>query len=210
MTSTLDSFWNQLALKPVFLPFVHQVSKYLADFAEAMPWFTVGQVLELSRQAESAGETSGPAAILAGGDADRVALAPSGERIPVTVGERSGFLELAEQGFFEIRTPGVDEDNPFTVAVNLDLTESELAPLDPEELVATLTGRARGDQPTVTLTQLSADDLERRQNLWWYILIGYFCCSRSRRSFPTGCPVRPCRKSQESQEHQDGASGQGM
>ena len=175
-TSTLDSFWNQLALKPVFLPFVHQVSRYLADFAESLPWFTVGQVLELSRQAERAGETSGPTAVVAGGDAERVALAPSGERIPVTVGERSGFLELAEQGFYEIRTPGVDEDNPFTVAVNLDLSESELAPLDPEELVATLTGRASGDQPTVALTQLSVDDpeLERRQSLWWYLLIGVF------------------------------------
>ena len=175
-TSTLDSFWNQLALKPVFLPFVHQVSRYLADFTESMPWFTVGQVLELSRQAERAGETSGPTAILGGGDAERVALAPSGEQIPVTVGDRSGFIELAEQGFYEIRTPGVDEDNPFTVAVNLDLTESELAPLDPEELVATLTGRASGDQPAVTLAQLSVDDLELegRQSLWWYILIGVF------------------------------------
>ena len=175
-TSTLDSFWNQLALKPVFLPFVHQVSRYLADFAESMPWFTVGQVLELSRQAERAGETSGATAILAGGEAARVALAPSGEQIPVTVGDRSGFIELAQQGFYEIRTPGVDEDNPFTVAVNLDLTESELAPLDPEELVATLTGRASGDQPTVSLTELSVNDLELegRQSLWWYILIAAF------------------------------------
>ena len=30
-TSTLDLTWNDLALKPVYLPFVHQVARYLAD-----------------------------------------------------------------------------------------------------------------------------------------------------------------------------------
>ena len=42
--------------------------------------------------------------------------------------------------------------------------------------MATLTGRASGDQPTGALTQLSVDDpeLERRQSLWWYLLIGVF------------------------------------
>ena len=173
--STLDSFWNDLALKPVFLPFVHQVAKYLADYTESMPWFTAGQVLQLSPQALTSGDASGPAAILpAEGDAERVALAPSGDRIALTVGDRSGFLELAEQGFYEIRTPGAEEDRPLTVAVNLDLTESELAPMDPQELVATVTGRAGGNEPSVDTAELSPDDLERRQSLWWYLLVGGF------------------------------------
>ena len=170
--STLDSFWNDLALKPVFLPFVHQVAKYLADYTESVPWFTVGQVLELSRQTATPDDTSEATILPAEGAAERVALAPSGERIALTVGDRPGFLELKEQGFYEIRSPGAEEDRPLTVAVNLDLTESELTALDSEELVAAVTGRAGGDEPSVDVAELSPEDLERRQSLWWYLLVG--------------------------------------
>ena len=34
-TSTLDLGWNDLPVKPVFLPFVHTVTRYLADYSEA-------------------------------------------------------------------------------------------------------------------------------------------------------------------------------
>ena len=53
-SSTLDTFWNDLALQPVFLPFVHQLVKYAAGYAEASPWHVVGEVLDLSRQLELA------------------------------------------------------------------------------------------------------------------------------------------------------------
>ena len=41
-TSTLDNFWNDLALQPVYLPFVHRVSEYVGGRTEALPWFTAG------------------------------------------------------------------------------------------------------------------------------------------------------------------------
>ncbi|MGH9336818.1 MAG: VWA domain-containing protein, partial [Vicinamibacteria bacterium] len=41
-TSTLDTFWNDLARQPVFLPFVHQLVKHAASYAEASSWHTVG------------------------------------------------------------------------------------------------------------------------------------------------------------------------
>ncbi|MDQ3949359.1 MAG: BatA domain-containing protein, partial [Gemmatimonadota bacterium] len=53
-TSTLDNFWNDLALQPVFLPFVHQLARHTARFAEARPWFTVGETLDLRRQPTAA------------------------------------------------------------------------------------------------------------------------------------------------------------
>ena len=31
-TSTLDNYWNDLALKPVYLPLVHQVMRHLATY----------------------------------------------------------------------------------------------------------------------------------------------------------------------------------
>ena len=63
-TSTLDLFWNDLALKPVYLPFVHQLARRLADYRERANWATVGQVIDLSQE----GDPTKP----------RVALAPGG------------------------------------------------------------------------------------------------------------------------------------
>ena len=51
-TSTLDLFWNDLALKPVYLPFVHQVARHLADYRERANWATVGQVIDLSQEGD--------------------------------------------------------------------------------------------------------------------------------------------------------------
>ena len=68
--STLDSFWNDLALKPVYLPFVHRMVQYLAGYAPPVPWYYAGQVLDMAELPEVA------AAIPAG--TDLVAVAPSG------------------------------------------------------------------------------------------------------------------------------------
>ena len=56
--STLDLDWNDAPLKPVFLPFVHTLVKYLADFSEAPASLTVGQVIPAPRKAP--GRAAGP------------------------------------------------------------------------------------------------------------------------------------------------------
>ena len=58
------------------------------------------------------------------------------------------------------------------VAVNVDLNESNLERVDPEELVAMATGRAGGDRSVATERELRPEDLERRQTLWWWLLVG--------------------------------------
>ena len=58
------------------------------------------------------------------------------------------------------------------VAVNVDLTESNLAQADPQELVATVTGLASGDRSVAAAREFRPEDLEQRQRLWWYLLIG--------------------------------------
>ncbi len=45
-TSTLDSYWNDFALRPVFVPFLHQAMKHLGHYVEAKPWYTVGEVFD--------------------------------------------------------------------------------------------------------------------------------------------------------------------
>jgi hypothetical protein len=168
-TSSLDNFWNDLALKPVYLPFVHRLSEYLARYTPSAPWFTAGQVLRLGR---AAGPTDGAdASLIVDDDVDRVALAPSGARINIPVGDAGGLLELPEQGFYEIRRQGLDEPRPRTVAVNLELEESNLAALDPQELAGAVAGRADVARPATPETTLSPEDRERRQAIWWYLLV---------------------------------------
>ena len=95
--STLDLDWNDLPVKPVFLPFVHTVMKYLADFSEAPASLTVGQVIPAA--AYGAGAGAAPP-----GRGATIAVAPSGAR--VTVETEDGALELGEQGFYDVRTQG--------------------------------------------------------------------------------------------------------
>lgn len=167
--STLDNFWNDLALKPVFLPFLHRVTQYLASYTPPTPWYDAGQVLNLAEQRSLLTEAG-----LA--DAELVAVSPSGRRVPVTEGERAGFVTLDEQGLYEIRDATTAEGRPLTLAVNVDLSESDLTTVDPDELASTVTGRVGGDReltdgPTRTF---SPQDLEQRQGIWWYMLVVAF------------------------------------
>ncbi len=195
-TSTLDNFWTDLPLQPTFLPFLHQLVRYAGGFAEPSPFFTAGQVLDVtggpagevadSAAAEQAAEAQATGGVGAGegataGAADQpqavqaapeagdiVAIAPSGGR---TVIPESGLLVLREQGFYQVRDAGDRGD--FAVAVNLDLAESDLQVMDPRELVAAVEPRGDAARTDVTLT-IQPEDRERRQSLWWYLLIGAF------------------------------------
>ena len=69
-TSTLDDSWTDIAVKPVFLPLVHQLVRYLAHYEPPTSWLTVGQVLDLTARAKGRGDRS-----------DRIVVTPSGERI---------------------------------------------------------------------------------------------------------------------------------
>jgi len=163
-TSTLDLEWNDLPLRPVFLPFVHRLATTLAAYSDQRAWLTVGEVLEPVRAAPVPGAARAPRAI-----AQRVVLTPAGERVALD-GEGPDVVELAEQGFYEIRAQGRDGQAPVTVASNVDLTESALAPMDPQEVVAAAMGRAGGAAAAGSNTVTSDQDHERAQRAWWYLL----------------------------------------
>jgi hypothetical protein len=164
--TTVDDSWSDLPRLPIFLPLVHQVVRYLARYEEPAAWRTVGQVLDL---------TAG--SLLTGTDTsrrDRVALTPSGRRVTLASGNGPEFLELDEQGFYELRsTGGATEARPPTVAVDIDPAESDLASMDPGEFTAALTGRAGPQASRAAAAEpLTPQDLERRQAIWWYLLLG--------------------------------------
>jgi hypothetical protein len=175
--TTLDTFWGDLPLKPVFLPFVHRLVRHAAGYAEDRPWFTAGQYLDVSGRdlveadsADAAGAAAPQAAapqVAADEAPGGVTIAPDGgrDRIPET-----GLLALEQQGFYEIRG---DEGPGRFVAVNLDLSESDLSALDPEVLAAAV--RPRSDAPAATgADPLTAEEREQRQSLWWYLLLSAF------------------------------------
>ena len=57
------------------------------------------------------------------------------------------------------------------VASNVDLAESDLTPMDPQEVVAAAMGRAGGAAAPRDATSLTTDqDHERTQRVWWYLL----------------------------------------
>jgi hypothetical protein len=157
-TTSLDDSWTDLALKPVYLPLVHQFTKYLSQFEQTSYWSTVGQVVDLSNTFKS--------------KADRVVVEPGGDRLRLGAND-SQILELSEHGLYEIRSASNGSGRPDRIAVNLDPAESDLTPLDPSELVAAVTGRATtaataaAEKPA----ELTAEEAERRQNVWWYLLV---------------------------------------
>jgi hypothetical protein len=177
-TSTLDNFWNDLALQPVYLPFVHRISEYVGGRTEALPWFTVGQVVNLAdpEALQTAGLVSAEAAGLVDG-LDQVALTPSGQSVRLPAGDGPRYLLLEERGFYMVRPPGSDPDRPFVIAVNVELEESNLARIDVEELVAQVGTATVGpeDGPDFAqATEMRMVDQERRQSLWRWVLLAAF------------------------------------
>jgi hypothetical protein len=163
--STLDNDWNDLVLKPVFVPMLHQVARYLGQVEETPAWQDAGQVIDVSQRV---------AALTAGGTDERVTsalvVAPGGDRQTVG-GSAGGSVELREQGFYEVRPQGAAASGrPFTVAVNVDPLESDLASMDAQEFTAGATGRASLTSAGVP-TGVKPEETERRQSIWWFLLL---------------------------------------
>ena len=74
-TSTFDTYWNDFALQPVFLPFMHQITKSLAGFRPPATSQTVGEVVDLHSLPELG--------VGGQGDAELAATAPSGRSVAV-------------------------------------------------------------------------------------------------------------------------------
>ncbi|MBM3778202.1 MAG: VWA domain-containing protein [Acidimicrobiia bacterium] len=153
-TSSLDLEWNDLPLKPVFLPFVHGAVTHLAAYAVPSAWLTVGQVLDPAAAAPAlAAETA-------------TVLSPSGVRVPVEDGE---VFELAEQGFYEIRDARGGGD-VVLVAGNVDTAESDLTPLDPQDIAAAATADPSSARAFAQSAPISPEAQEGSQRFWWYLL----------------------------------------
>ncbi len=172
-TTDFANFWNDLPLQPVFLPFVHRVVTYLADYSEPHQWYVAGEVLDVSRDRDLAAHVF-PGDVPPGETVELVIDPPSGDRYAQRISGEAPYVHLTEQGFYRIRRLRDDEALTSLVAVNLASAESDLASVDAEELaVALSTGGAVARAAAIAPT-LSPEERERRQGLWWYLLVGLF------------------------------------
>ncbi len=157
---TLDLSWSDLPVKPVFLPLVHRVVRYLAAYSAPVPWITVGEVVDPARRAGEPPAAGPPPA--------RVVVSPSGRRLALGRDEGSGVVELTEQGFYEIHAPAGTVVPPTVVASNVDLSESDLTPIDPSEIVVRVGG---GERDRLDSAPPTPEAREALQRLWWYLLL---------------------------------------
>jgi hypothetical protein len=152
--STLDTRWNDLPLKPSFLPLFHEIVRYLSRYNESRGWYVLGEAIPVT-----AGLESVAAAV----------VDPSGKR------QALGDLSAGQAKFFTPTMPGFHEirvgPDTRVVAVNPPASESNLDSMPPEDLLASVQ-RTKGDsQNAGFLGSEEKDDYARRQNGWWYLLL---------------------------------------
>ena len=157
-TSSLDTFWTDLPLQPVFLPLLHETAKYAAGYRESDLWLPAGRGLS---SAELARAARGGRAAESLENVDVVS--ETGARVERWVGDR---VRLSP-GFHSVSWSGGEG----SVAVNLDRAEADLAALDAEELAAAVVWDAGGEVDSNVPQQATGAEIEGRQSLWWYLLV---------------------------------------
>lgn len=172
-TSTLDSNWNDLALQPVFLPFLHQLVKYAAGYTPPESWMTIGDPFDL--------RSLGPA-----GEEFNLAVAPDGTRLELGAGTR---IDLARSGFYELRNTR-DGQALKVFAVNIDPLEAEPTAFDPEELRTALLAATETEARAAGGAELTLAERERQQNGWWYLVIVAFAMLILETLFSNRMPAR--------------------
>jgi hypothetical protein len=168
--STLDSYWTNLPLQPVFLPFVHQLAKDVGRYADPRASFTAGEVLDLSRH----GELTAPFSTrrTADSSAELTIEAPSGARERVTATGTGHLVTLKEQGFYELRGPTTPAGSGRPIAVNVDPAESDLSHLEPQAIVTAVLPTNDNSVSASDYAAATPHEQEQRQNVWWYLLLG--------------------------------------
>ena len=169
MVSSADLEMNDLCLRAVFLPFVHQSARLLA---------AVGEERERSVPVGAEVVTELPAAA-----ASARLTTPSGESKELTATKRDGAggtstpasvvrFVAEEQGIYKVACGDAEQ----LFAANVDPAEGNLLTLQPDEVAAALTSRrgtTGGDGASlhVEARTLRDEDVEHAQKIGWMLLI---------------------------------------
>ena len=175
-TSTIDREWNDLPIRAVYLPFLHEAIKYLALKAvDAAPNYRIGDSVELKVSDDENG-TAAPRTDIAVFNPNNVETRlQRSENSAEDSSQGSIFYDETEvPGIYSAHTSGA---TPYYFIVNLDTTESDLAARDVEELTSMLKGAADesvAEKPTKELIAQYHEDVEKNQNVWIYLMLAVF------------------------------------
>jgi hypothetical protein len=156
--STVDNKWNDLPLKPSFLPLFHEMIRYLSRYSNNRGWYTLGEAIPVVGGLENA---------------SAAVIGPKGDR------QSLGDLASGQSRFFTPLTPGYYElrVGPDTswIAVNPPSAESNLDAMPPEDLLASVQRTQGESQQAGFLADTDREEFARRQMLWWYLLLVALC-----------------------------------
>jgi hypothetical protein len=168
--TSIDAEWTDLPMQTVFVPFIHQVGKRLGRFADGRQWFTVGDVLDLSRHAELTSPLTGSGPKTPGDSGRLILEAPSGEKTRLSALGTNHLATLRERGLYELRGEKTPVGAGRPIAVNVDPAEADLTHLDPQELVSAATASPATKRSFETAV-VAPEQQESRQTVWWYLLL---------------------------------------
>jgi len=166
LATTLDTHWNDIAVQPVFLPFMHRVLRYLADYDAYAREFEVGDIVYVMRYARAL--AGADAVIAADDDAPLVIETPSAGTLRLE--RRSDLLPIEEPGFYQVHratAAGVE----VTLAANIDPAEANPEPLDVAGFVEEIRAAAIPANSGTSLTRRRNTDNEQQQQLWRLVLM---------------------------------------
>lgn len=148
MVSAIDNDWNDFAHQSVFLPFVHQVARYLAVQTGQQTTFTSGDLLPVP-------------------DGDTL-KDPQGQVIPGT--GKSG-ITATQPGFYLAMNKSGAQD--ICYAVNGSFAESDPATIGSDEIAAAIERAPDEDLAGVDGSPTATPDGKKSDaGLWWYLVWG--------------------------------------
>ncbi|UCD80019.1 MAG: BatA domain-containing protein [Desulfobacterales bacterium] len=153
-TSSLDTEWNNLPRQGLYVPFIHEMLRYLVHREEKKQSYTVGEPVRLIMPPDSAVRVIGP---------------HGSEKILTSIADDDVFYrETLRPGFYEIRGPGIHD----FLAVNVSPLESDLSFADPPEIGDHRIDRnTRMPSPEESGTLALEAAAEKSQRFWWWMLL---------------------------------------
>jgi hypothetical protein len=155
-TSSLGPSWNDLPLTPLYLPFIHQMVRYVGTREENSS-YGLGETFTVKK--DTAGAPPAPPAIdtPAGARLNEGRATPDGELL----------VTAREPGFYRLRYSA----QPDFAAVNVDGAEGDFTKINFQEFVAGVTGGAGGAEGAGAGQNLSGQEVEAKQRVWWSLLL---------------------------------------
>lgn len=175
-TSTIDREWNDLPIRAVYLPFLHESIKYLAlKDVDAAPNYRVGDSAELKVSDDENGDAARSKEIAVFNPNNVETRLQRNTDTTEAPSRGSVFYDdTAVPGIYSAHTSGAA---PYYFVVNIDTTESDLAARDVEELRSMLKGvsdESVEEKPTQELVAQYHEDVEKSQNVWIYLMLAVF------------------------------------